>query len=238
MALASFPAIIAVLILRRVKLPKSRERLRSFLRRTLAQAQPGSRSFQPINRWNGWGYVFLSLAWFVGLDYIPASVTDKTPNFWLVGQVGYVFLIYARHYLRPDFRTILANDHRPPVVFLRSFADDEQLKYQRADSSWYDFSLESRLGDHFSSIGPFIAVGKPGDKAPHLGAARAAFSDEEWQGAVINWMSQAALIVVMIGRTHWVDWELRRTIERGYVNKLIIVFPQSKNPARTTSGSR
>ena len=234
-ALASFPALIAILILRRIKLPTSRERLQSFLRRSLPKAQPGGHSFQPINRWKGWGYVALSLAWFAGLDYLPdAPAPDGSTKprgaftIWLVTQVGYVFLIHARHYLRPDFRTVLAGDPRPPVVFLRSFEDDEKLAYQRAERSWYDFSLESRLGDHFSSIGPFIAIGKPGDREPHLGAARATFSDEEWQGAVMGWMDQAALIVLMIGRTHWVDWELRRTIERGYAGKLIIVFPQSR----------
>ena len=227
-ALASCQAFIAVLILRRIKLPQSRERLQSFLLRSLPKASSNGDIFKPVNRWKGWGFVALALAWFIGLDYLPTSDESGSRGFWIVAQAGYVFLIYARHYLRPGFRTVLADDVRPPVVFLRSFEDDEKLAYLKADSSWYDFSLESRLGDHFSSIGPFIAIGKPGDKAPHLGAARAAFSDEEWQGAVLGWMDQATLIVVMIGRTHWVEWELRRTIERGHPGKLIIVFPQSR----------
>lgn len=227
MALASFPGLIAILILRRVKLPTSEERLQSFLRRSLPNAQPRRGSFQPINRWKGWGYVALALAWFVGLGFLPIPEENAIYIYYLA-QLGYGSLIYARHYLRPDFCTLLAGDSRPPVVFLRSFEDDEKLEYRRADSSWYDFSLESRLGDHFSSIGPFIAVGKPGDEEPHLGATRAPFSDEEWQGTVMDWMDQAVLIVIMIGRTHWVNWELRQTIERGYADKLIIVFPQSR----------
>jgi len=50
--------------------------------------------------------------------------------------------------------------------------DDEQLNYQRAESALFDFSLESRLAEHYSAIGPFIAVGKPGDELPTWRSAR------------------------------------------------------------------
>ena len=119
------------------------------------------------------------------------------------------------------------------MVFLRSFEDDEKLDYQRADRAWFDFSLESRLADQYGSLGPFIAVGKPGDKMPHLGAARASLSDAEWQGTVKDWMERSVLIILMIGRTHWIDWELRRVIELGYTEKVMILFPQVRRPKWT-----
>ena len=92
------------------------------------------------------------------------------------------------HNFQPSFETVMANDKRAPVVFLRSFADDEKLDYQRADSALFDFSLESRLANHFSSVRPFVAVAAPGDTMPHLGAARARLSDDEWQATVIGWI--------------------------------------------------
>jgi hypothetical protein len=232
LALASVAGLLALSVLHRLSLPGLHVRLRDFLIGSAPELSEHRQRLKPVNSIKGYGCLALGLLWLVGMDLIPDDSLPKgmAQQEWRLGLVAYVFLIYARQYLRPDFQTVVASDPRPPVVFLRSFEDDEKLDYQRADSALFDFSLESRLADQYGSLGPFLAVGKPGDKMPHLGAARASLSDTEWQGTVRDWMERSSLIILMIGRTHWIDWELRRVIELGYTGKLMILFPQVRPP--------
>lgn len=41
-----------------------------------------------------------------------------------------------------------------------------------------------------------------------------------------SWIDEAALIVVVLGKSKWVKWELEQVLSRGHAAKLIIVVPQ------------
>ena len=126
-------------------------------------------------------------------------------------------------------------DRRPATLLLRSFSDDEKLRALRTSQyALFDFSLEGRLAGHFAASGPFIAVGSPSHETPPAGAARAFLSDDEWQGRVGQWMQSARLIIVVAGLTKWVEWELDQVVKRGYVDKLIVLFPEKAHVAKTT----
>jgi hypothetical protein len=64
---------------------------------------------------------------------------------------------------------------------------------------------------------------------PQLGAARAYFSDDTWQSAIIRWVDLAGLIINVAGPTKWIRWELDTIVERDALTKLIILLP----PGRT-----
>ena len=70
-------------------------------------------------------------------------------------------------------------------------------------------------------FGPFVAIGEPGERLPDLGAARAYFSDHEWQAAVLDWIGRARTIVIIVGKTRWVTWELQRVIASGKLDHLV-----------------
>jgi hypothetical protein len=164
------------------------------------------------------------------LQLIPDSIVyasnDTARAFSYLSAGPFLMLFYARSCFQPSAEALLKADPRPPVLFLRSFIDDERMKYIRAERSFMDASLESRIAKHFSEVGPFIAIGSPSDRLPTIGAARASLSDAEWQGKVLEWMDACSLLVVMAGATHWIAWELRKIVERGHVGKLILLFPQ------------
>jgi hypothetical protein len=50
-----------------------------------------------------------------------------------------------------------------------------------------------------SKIGPFVAIGRPGERLPQLGAIRLYVADPEWQEMVTRLMSEAALVVLRAG---------------------------------------
>jgi hypothetical protein len=145
---------------------------------------------------------------------------------WVLTLLGFSLLTRAREFFQVDADSLLAADRRPPILFLRSFDDDEKQTYRRSKKAFLDFSLETRLSNHFSRFGPFVAIGSPSDAVPQLGAARVLLSDDEWQPRVLSWMRDARLIVMYSGTTHWVNWELRQVVKNGCATRLILMMPE------------
>jgi hypothetical protein len=142
--------------------------------------------------------------------------------------LGFFLLVRARRYFQIDADSLLAADRRSPILFLRSFDDDEKQTYGGSDTAFLDFSLETRLSNHFSRFGPFVAIGSPKEKVPQLGAARVLLSDDKWQPRVLSWMRDARLIIMYSGTTHWVNWELRQVVKNECATRLILMMPEIK----------
>jgi len=227
---AGAAAVWATSVVRNRKLPGLNINLADFLRRCLDFYKTVHR-LPPAHPRRG--FLFLAAGGGALLVFTAVPLEFLVKNH-LAQSIDYVrggifaLLIYARQCFQPSFETLMAEDQRAPVLFLRSFADDEKLQYQSADRSLFDFSLESRLADHFQALGPFIAVGEPKDKAPHLGAARVQLSDEAWQGSVLGWIANSRLILIMAGGTHWIGWEMGKVIEMGAAERAIVLFPQTR----------
>ena len=73
--------------------------------------------------------------------------------------------------------------------------------------------------------GPFIAIGDRGDRAPELGAFRAELPDGDWRVPAQRWMHEARLIVMVLGTTESVQWELRTLKADGLLGRLILLMP-------------
>jgi FHA domain len=145
-----------------------------------------------------------------------------------ISLLGYFMLIRARRYFQISAASLLSVDKRKPILFLRSFEDDERVKFGGSEKAFLDFSLETRLLNHFAGFGPFIAIGSPKDPIPQIGAARAVLSDSEWQPRVMAWMSEASVIVMYSGKSQWVTWELAKLVNTERVAKLILMIPEVK----------
>lgn len=137
----------------------------------------------------------------------------------------------AMRALRSD-RTFV--DDRP-VLLLRSFADDKRRirtrsRYRRGFVD--EFALRRRerfeevIAYAMGSVGPVIAVGQLGERLPPaLGAVRRQVGSEEWKERVGDYMANAALILVSLGRSESLVWEIRRILQLGYLAKTIFVLP-------------
>ena len=86
--------------------------------------------------------------------------------------------------------------------------------------------LEEMIGEQLTRAGPFVAIGKPGERLPQLGASRLYVGDSEWQAVVQSYIAQSDLIIVIAGKTHWVQWELANVIRQDRIAGLLIVFPR------------
>ena len=92
--------------------------------------------------------------------------------------------------------------------------------------------LEEVAGRQLHFFGALIAVGKPAEKLPPLGAFRVYLQEDEWQETVVKWLGQARSIVMVVGLTPWVSWELASIRELGVVSKLFALMPPGSNSFR------
>jgi hypothetical protein len=129
----------------------------------------------------------------------------------------------------------LQDDKRPPVLFLRSFEDDDLLDPTPRMIPMGDFfprRYEESLVKPLKAIGPMVSIGRPGNKLPMLGGARLFVDDRHWQQAVIHLRKHASAVVLMIGRTEGVWWEIESSIRDVEPEKLLFFFPYVDEPKR------
>jgi len=125
-----------------------------------------------------------------------------------------------------------AEDSRPPVLYLRSFQDDQKAAVSPGESGLQMFTgtaatEEEQLCRALSELGPFITIGRPGEKLPELGAARFYVSHEEWQDRVRELMNRSQLVVLRVGQTPGFFWEVQRAAQSIAPQKLVFLLPYS-----------
>lgn len=235
-AAVALPGFVCVLRLRRMRVLSLGVPLTDVLASLNAHAGTSAASQTALRsdgRRRGVAYGVCGLALVLAANFAPMFLHGRPAEMVLrVSQAanlsGFFVLIRARRYFQVSADALLAVDKRAPILFLRSFADDERQRYGSSQRALLDFSLETRLANHFHRFGPFIAIGSPKDTVPQPGAARVLLSDEQWQPRVLDWMRAASVIIMYCGTTHWVNWELRQIVELGRATSLILMFPESR----------
>jgi hypothetical protein len=167
--------------------------------------------------------------------------------------VGFLLWRRGQRLAAVDANEELKRDTRAPILYLRSFQDDSELleagagllvqvgsgarstKLEGARAqAWRRIlqlgtgRLEESLAWEVRGIGPFVAIGAPTEPLPELGATRAYFSDDTWQSTIIRWVDLAGLIILVLGPTEWIRWELGTIVERDALSKLIILMPTGR----------
>jgi TM2 domain-containing membrane protein YozV len=159
--------------------------------------------------------------------YLPISVLVAA------GVLGAVALVRRswRHetLLAAD---VLARDARPPVLYLRAFRDDDQallddhglplLEHGARAVFWR--TPEQELAVLLQRIGPVVAIGKPGEPLPALGAARLYVEHADWQREVGALMQRAALVVLRVGNSPGVVWEIEQALTQIPRQRLLLIL--------------
>lgn len=94
-----------------------------------------------------------------------------------LGVIGvgcsFYLILFGLRYLQPTAQELLTTDQRPPVVFLRSFLDD-QLTVKSIGPRPTLLALiprptsESALSRMLGGFGPLVAIGKSGERLPRV----------------------------------------------------------------------
>jgi hypothetical protein len=98
----------------------------------------------------------------------------------------------------------------------------------------YEESLSRALG----KFGPVITIGRPGDALGFLGAGRLYVSNADWQQAVRHFIRCAGVIVIIVGRTEGLWWEISEALRVVPRERLLFIFPYAYLPEGARSGAR
>lgn len=146
---------------------------------------------------------------------------------WGIGIGIGIFLVFrtwARRYALPDAAEALADDARAPVLYLRSFMDEDRTVQPRFYR--WDRSISELVAAQFNLVGPVIAIAKPGERLPEIGPYRIRLpASEDWQAEVRACLDRSAAIVLVFGTTQGLLWELREIVGRGALARTFFVFP-------------
>ena len=177
---------------------------------------------------------------------------------------GWSFRGYVRQKM-PSAAAAIERDPRPPVLYLRSFDQENLLFVVRRDQAKFNdpflyaediqmpvifrdfrsiyqdvhtlpgvFGWHSALiqnitfekyfrGEVTRRIGPFIALGNPIDSLPAEGAFRDYQIDERWKEIFYQRSSQCACILVQLGSSNNLQFELVSIVARRMPHKLFIL---------------
>ena len=195
--------------------------------------------------WKDWFRQLRPWAVFIGaLTYVVSIVAmllvrkvmgkdrdaEKGVRDWIFAAGGAVF-VWTKRKSALRGTAVRQIDRRPPVLLLRSFDDDMMLivrgaRYSRStDLHRKGMTFERVVQDHLSPFGPFIAIGRPEEALSPLGAARDYVPDTVWQDEVQQRIRDAAVVVLVIGTSPGLAWELSRLRDLGQLHKLILLFP-------------
>ncbi len=126
----------------------------------------------------------------------------------------------------------LAGAGRPPVLYLRAFSRDTEATLVPRDAvaeatrhplDRARVTFEEVLAQSLERVGPVVALGKPGDVLPPIGASRSYVPDDEWKDRVAAWVDEAALVVLMVDATDAMRWELAQIAR--HLEKVWLLLP-------------
>lgn len=148
-------------------------------------------------------------------------------SFYTVAFPRLVTLILRGRKMRaPRALDIVSSGGHAFVVLLRSFEDDDLIDpllpatYQIAPGRY-----EERLVKALRLIGPAVALGRPEEPVPELGAARLYVKNEYWQVAITYLLEKAGAVVAIVGKSPCLWWEVELALSLLPPDKLIFFFP-------------
>ena len=206
------------------------------------EAQPPLRS-RPL----GIALVLMGAIWglMVAVPVVlPFLAKQQEPREWLwrhlrdmpIFVVGVVISLFATKWLRlnpatlwraglsllsRDARQLLTITQLPTVLYLRAFIDD-------VASRSLESSAEEVLSTVFagSQIGTMVAIGRPGEALQTAGAARL-YVGADWQDHVRELMERAKLVVLRVGSSEGVWWEIDEALRKVAPPRLLIWMPSN-----------
>ncbi len=131
--------------------------------------------------------------------------------------------IEALHAMQPETHTDPAPGDQPPVLYLRSFDEDEATAKLKGS-----LTEEEHLARLLERIGPVVAIGRPGERLPNVGARRVYVGDDEWQSTIEGLMKRARLVAIRTGLSKGLRWETHKAFELLAPEQLLLVVDSRK----------
>ncbi|WP_311314953.1 hypothetical protein [Streptomyces naphthomycinicus] len=123
-------------------------------------------------------------------------------------------------------------------LYLRSFEDDlartmlEQTEHRAPgpgavlpDLRLSGLTEEEQLAEALKPVAPMVAVGRPGERLPLVGARRLYLPIDDWQDTVRDLMLRARLVVIAVGPGAGLQWEFSEAVRLLPARRLLLLVP-------------
>ena len=183
----------------------------------------------------GFALVVVGLLGFRGRGLFASDLQVFAFGLGLAGiGIGGVFLLRGKQLRAVSAPVLMAHDPIPPVVYLRSFADDRQplWKIFEGVNGGVTETDEELLKEVLTPVGPVIAIGRPGEDFQPPGAARFYVGDQDWQDIVTNLVTHAVLVVVRAGSSAGLWWEISHLVQHVEPRRVVFFFPARTFPVQ------
>jgi hypothetical protein len=184
----------------------------------------------------------------------PTSLT----SLFVLLAIGFVFTELAMYLVRTWWQCnhqstveeAINHDPRTPILYLRPFkADGIRFSSFRVWADWANRFVGSidvnkmmhadeppaslRIGEELivsliDQLGPIVAVGKPGETIPPVGAARLYLGDE-WRDVVRDYMKRSQLVILFAGSTRHFAWEIGQLFQQDPFVPVLLFLPFFKH---------
>ena len=169
-------------------------------------------------------FLHLSTGWLIAAMFVSILIT--------VGVIQ--MFLRARKFTVASAEEVLTADPRSPVIYMRSFKDDAAAStpVMSGPPGWAVLfpkelvTEEELVARILNDFGPMVTIGKPGEALRELGAARMYVSEQEWHEKVAALMQSAKVVVLRLGQTEGLWWELEQAIGKMRPEQLLVFVPR------------
>ncbi len=153
-----------------------------------------------------------------------------------------------------DVDDVLTLNLNPPVLYLRSFVSDDivhpefenpERQLQRGvfkllrPTFWIyqrELTFEEVLCQGIGALGPVVAIGRPGEELPQLGAFRKYVPDDRWRDEVHHLVDTSTLVAMLVGHTRGLVWELGELSRKCDGSRVLLIIPPTADPQSLWEG--
>lgn len=152
------------------------------------------------------------------------------------GLVGGVLLFFASHVAMRHNPADPDASRRGTVLLLRPFQEDTD------STGLFAPSFETHIANLLSPYLTLVAIKSP-ERLETFGASHVAYGHDVWQTEALRMMREAKLIILSLGETPGVQWEIESILSEDFCGKTIFVVPEPSGNQKewwkcSTSGFR
>lgn len=145
--------------------------------------------------------------------------------FW-IGQ------LIRRHVAKQSLAGARADQVAEPIVYLRAFKEDGPLLER--EGMLNPLSKEEQIVAALKAAKRrVVALGRPGERLPPIGADRFYVENSEWQQVISDWVSKSHAIIMMAADTEATSWELGEVFRAKAMQRFMILLLDTKEGSLT-----
>jgi len=184
------------------------------------------------------------------VNVLPQEVVQNTRMYLGGGLLSTLTLLWRRA-RRYALAGVIDAGSGPFILFLRSFMDDDLTIGQDnlitqlvmlgnffpgtlAEANPRSTRFEELIAETVWPFGKMLAIGRPGEVLPQLGALRISTDNSGWQSMVKSLITRATHVLIAVGISSGIKWEFRQ-FEDGVsrLNLSLIILPEEGSVAAT-----